>query len=149
MIKSSSVKLNQRTAEYLYMLKTKPKLKLFQNEIANNEKALTRTRFKRRCLKLAHTGPPRGRQDRAERTTRQRAKVSVLCLSGPPARTQRPERPSANQVSKYFKVLMTPIPVNNHIEIYAWHRLLMHLGLETLLLLESRPLRKSTRPVTL
>ena len=41
MIKSSSVKLNQRTAEYLYMLKTKPKLKLFQNEIANNEKALT------------------------------------------------------------------------------------------------------------
>ena len=92
---------------------------------------------------------PRGRQDRAERTTRQRAKVSVLCLSGPPARTQRPERPSANQVSKYFKVFMTPIPVNNHIEIHAWHRLLMHLGLETLLLLESRPLRKNTRPVTL
>ena len=92
---------------------------------------------------------PRGRQDRAERTTRQRAKVSVLCLSGPPARTQRPERPSANQVSKYFKVFMTPIPVNNHIEIHAWHRLLMHLGLETLLLLESRPLRKNTRPVIL
>ena len=44
-LKSSSVKLNQRTAEFLYMLKTylqnnvftKPKLKVFQNDIANNE----------------------------------------------------------------------------------------------------------------
>ena len=114
---------------YLYMLKTylqnniltNPKLKLFQNDIANNEIALTAKIFQRRCLKLVHTRPswpPRPRS-KNHKTKSQ----SLSALSGPSARTHNPKGPARTRLQSILKFFMTPIPVNNHIEIHAWHRL--------------------------
>ena len=105
MIKSSSVKLNQRTAEYLYMLKTKPKLKLFQNEIANNEKALTRTKFKRRCLKLAHTGPPRAAKTAQKEPKDKEPKSQCFVSRVPPHEPNDPKDPARTKSQSILKFL--------------------------------------------
>ena len=105
MIKSSSVKLNQRTAEYLYMLKTKPKLKLFQNEIANNEKALTRTKFKRRCLKLAHTGPPGAAKTAQKEPQDKEPKSQCFVSRVPPHEPNDPKDPARTKSQSILKFL--------------------------------------------
>ena len=105
MIKSSSVKLNQRTAEYLYMLKTKPKLKLFQNEIANNEKALTRTKFKRRCLKLAHTGPPGAAKTAQKEPQDKEPKSQCFVSRVPPHEPNDPKNPARTKSQSILKFL--------------------------------------------
>ena len=93
-VKSSSAKLNQRTAKYLYMLKiylqnnifTNPSLKVFQNDTANNEIALTVTIFQRRCLSLVHTRPSgwSGPRRRTHKTKNRSLSALPLCLPPPP-----------------------------------------------------------------